>query len=283
MTAVAPSRDDVFLSIAVITKNESDRIHHLLEGADIADEVVVVDSGSIDRTVHICRGAGAKVIHREWQGYAAQKQYAMEQCRGAWVLNLDADEALSREAKNEILLALRDVPDEVAGFSMPRLSRYLNTWIRHGGWYPDRKVRLVRRDRARWVGDGIHERLEVRGHIRKLNHPILHHVYRDIADQVKTINTFSTVTAEHRRRARSGRYVWLGVLHAFGKFLECAVWKLGLLDGIPGLIIAVNSSFYVFLKHAKTWEKGLYKQERTSRDVSQESDDFSGAGAKQGK
>ncbi len=254
-----------FISLAVITLNEADRIGRLLQNSSFADEVVVVDSGSIDRTVEVCRSAGARVIHHEWQGYAGQKQFAMEQARGRWILNLDADEVVSQQLATEILLATESAPEDVDGFSVPRLSRYLNRWIRHGGWYPDRKVRLVRKGRAAWIGDGIHETLEVEGRVLKLRHPLLHYVYRNIADQVKTINTFSTVNATHRRRSRSSWYVILGLLHAIGKFLECAVWKLGILDGIPGLVIAVNSSFYVFLKHAKTWEKGLPKDERKLR------------------
>ncbi len=245
------------LSLAVITKNEADRIGRLLASASIADEVLVVDSGSSDATVEICQSRGAKVLHNEWKGYAAQKQFALEMAQGRWILNLDADEALSEESAEEILAAIRGAESNIMGFSMPRLSRYLNRWIRHGGWYPDRKVRLVRKGYGRWIGDGLHERLEVSGTVKELQHPFLHYVYRDISDQMNTINRFSTVTADHREDSASAAYVFLGLLHAVGKFLECAVWKKGFLDGIPGIIIAVNSAFYVFLKHAKAWEKGL--------------------------
>jgi glycosyltransferase involved in cell wall biosynthesis len=246
-----------FLSLVVIAKNEADRIPRLLQTAAFADEVVVVDSGSSDATPELCRAAGARVLHQEWQGYVQQKQIALDAANGDWILNLDADEALSRKSQDEILHAIKNAGPDIAGFSLPRLSRYLNRWIRHGGWYPDRKVRLVRRGHGRWLGDGLHEKLEVSGRIQELEHPLLHFVYRDITDQVNTINRFSTVTAEHRSTVGSGWYVVLGVFHAIGKFLECAVWKLGILDGIPGVVIAMNSAFYVFLKHAKAWEAGL--------------------------
>lgn len=246
-----------FLSVAVIALNEADRIGTLLESCSLADEVIVVDSGSTDGTVQICVQLGATVSHRPWSGYAEQKQYALDQASGQWILNLDADEVLSPESAREILHALHEADPSVDAFSIPRLSRYLERWIKHGGWYPDRKVRLVRRGCGRWVGDGLHEALTVEGRVQSLRYPILHFVYRDVSDQVTTINQFSSISANSRHYQTSAAYVILGLFHAVGKFLECAVWKLGILDGIPGLIIATNSAFYVFLKHAKAWEKGL--------------------------
>ncbi len=252
------------LSLVVIAMNEADRIPRLLQTTTFCDEVVVVDSGSTDATPQICRAAGARVVHHEWTGYVRQKQIALETASGEWILNLDADEALSSESEREILQAITNADADVHGFSMPRLSRYLNRWIRHGGWYPDRKVRLVRRGHGQWGGDGLHEKLEVSGTIKELKHPLLHFVYRDIRDQIETINRFSSVTAEHRPTPASGLYVMLGLFHAVGKFLECAVWKLGILDGVPGIVIAMNSAFYVFLKHAKAWEKGLAPEQSTA-------------------
>jgi glycosyltransferase involved in cell wall biosynthesis len=254
------------LSVAVIAKNEVDRIGRLLDSVGIADEVVVVDSGSTDGTIELCESRGARVVFVEWQGYARQKQAAMDLARGEWVLNLDADEALSPELAQEISEAIEMADPSVKGFSMPRLSRYLGRWIWHGGWYPDRKVRLVRRGSGRWTGDGLHERLEVSGIVRELRHPLLHFVYRDISDQVRTINTFSTVFVQSLRRPASSLSIWYGLFHAFGKFLECALWKRGMLDGIPGLIIAVNSAFYVFLKHAKAWEQSHAGVHRSGRE-----------------
>jgi glycosyltransferase involved in cell wall biosynthesis len=257
MTDQPPRTSRPFLSVAIITLNEADRIPRLLASVVAADEIVVVDSGSSDDTVNLCDAAGARVIHHPWTGYPAQKQFAMENCRGEWILNLDADEIVSEESAQEILNAVKAAELDVNGFSMPRLSRYLDRWIRHGGWYPDRKVRLVRRGRAHWVGHGLHEKLQVSGTTSELKFPLLHYVYRDISDQLKTIDRFSAVAVENRTGPASAAYVVWGLFHAFGKFLECAVWKLGVLDGIPGLIIAANSAFYVFLRHAKAWEKGL--------------------------
>lgn len=244
------------ISIVVITLNEADRILPLLKCAAFADEVIVVDSGSTDGTQEICRAAGARVITRPWQGFAEQKQYAMQQASFEWILNLDADERISDSLAAEILESIQRAPAEICGFSMPRLSRYLGTWIRHGGWYPDRKLRLVRKGCGQWKGRGLHEKLEVSGKVQTLSSPILHEVYRHISDQVKTINRFSDVYAtEHP--ATGAWFVAAGVFHALGKFMECYLWKLGALDGTAGLVIAMNSAWYVFLKHAKVWEKGL--------------------------
>lgn len=243
------------ISIVVIAFNEADRIGHLLGRSTFADEVIVVDSGSSDGTVALCESAGARVIHRPWQGYADQKQFAMEQAKGAWVLNLDADEHVSAELAEEIRTAVANAPPSVAAFSMPRLSYYLGRWIRHGGWYPDRKVRLVRRGAGRWIGDSIHERLTVAGQVQALKSPLHHLVYRNIADHVTTANRFSDVYAQHRQGAGAFFLVG-GIFHTMGKFLECYLWKRGFLDGWPGLIIAMVSAGYIFLKHAKAWEKG---------------------------
>lgn len=243
------------ISIVVIALNEADRIGHLLRRTAFADEVIVVDSGSTDNTVSLCESAGARVIHRPWTGYADQKQFAMEQATGQWILNLDADEYVPDGLAAEIRTALPGAPPSVTAFSMPRLSYYLGRWIRHGGWYPDRKVRLVRKGAGRWVGDGLHERLVVNGTVHALKSPFHHLVYRNIADHVKTANQFSDVYAGHRGGAGSF-FLLGGIPHTLGKFLECYLWKRGFLDGWPGLVIAMVSSGYVFLKHAKAWEAG---------------------------
>ncbi len=243
------------ISIAVIAKNEVDRIGRLLKSAEFADEVVVVDSGSTDGTQALCEQMGARVVFNEWSGYAAQKQFAMEHTASEWILNLDADEEISDSLAEEIQDAIKNAAPDVCAFSMPRLSRYLGRWIRHGGWYPDRKVRLVRRGRGIWRGT-LHEQLVVDGKIERLSKPILHYVYRGISDHVVTINKFSDLYAAERTPAGKC-FVLIGVLHALGKLAECYLWKLGFLDGIAGLVIAMNSAWYVFLKHAKSWESGL--------------------------
>jgi len=250
------------IAIAVIAKNEVDRIGRLLKGATFADEIVVIDSGSTDGTQTLCEKMGAKVLFNEWPGYSAQKQFALEATTADWILNLDADEAISEALAREIQDATANARPDVCAFSMPRLSWYLGRWIKHGGWYPDRKVRLVRRDKGKWSGDTLHEHLMVEGKTFHLSNPILHYVYRGISDQLNTMNRFSDIYAAARGPSKSW-FVMAGIVHVIGKFAECYVWKLGFLDGIAGLVIAVNSAWYVFLKHAKSWELGLHEENRS--------------------
>jgi len=244
------------ISLSIIAKNEADRISRLLKSVRFADEVLVVDSGSTDGTQEVCKKLGAKVVFHEWAGYAAQKQFAMDCSTSEWILNLDADEEISDSLAREMQQAIKNAGPDVSAFSMPRLSKYLGKWIKHGGWYPDLKVRLVRRGKGMWKGEGLHEKLIVNGKIKQLSEPILHHVYRGISDHVVTINRFSDIYAVERGPV-GGWFVLAGAVHALGKFAECYLWKLGFLDGIPGLVIAMNSAWYVFLKHAKAWEAGL--------------------------
>jgi len=244
------------ISVAIIAKNEADRIGGLLASVAFADEVVVVDSGSTDGTQAICEKAGAKVIYHPWAGYVEQKQFALEATSHEWIFSLDADEEVPEDLAAEILAAVRSAGPDVGGFSMPRISKYLGRWIRHGGWYPDRKVRLVRRGRGRWQGVNPHDKLVAEGRVVDLTRPFRHYVYRSISDQVVTMNSFSEIYAR-QDAPRGGWFVVAGLFHAAGKFLECYLWKLGFLDGLPGLVIAINSAGYVFLKHAKRWERSL--------------------------
>jgi glycosyltransferase involved in cell wall biosynthesis len=245
------------LSVVIITKNEEDRIGNLLSSVSFADEIVVVDSGSSDGTLDICKSYGAKIFHQQWLGYTGQKQFAMQKASCDWVLSLDADEFIPDETRLEILDVLSVETNQAVGFSFPRLSWYLDKWIYHGGWFPDRKVRLVRSGSARWVGEALHEKLEVYGTVKLLENPIWHYVYRNISDQIRTVNTFSSTFATQRKSRFPRFYLALGLFHAVSKFFECAIWKLGVLDGPQGLVIAMNSAFYVFLKHAKVWEYSL--------------------------
>lgn len=248
------------LSVCIISCNEEERIGDCLASVSWADEIIVVDSGSADRTRAIAAAAGARVIERPWPGFVAQKNFALEQATADWVLCLDCDERVSPPLAEEIRGVLAAPPAGVDGWSMPRRTRYLGRWITHGGWYPDRKVRLVRRGRARWGGVDPHDRLFADGRVEKLAGDLHHYTYRDIADHLRTIDRFTTIgAAELRARGRRGGLLPL-LLHPPGKFLRMYLLRLGFLDGAAGFLVAVLGSYYVFLKYAKLWELDRVKR-----------------------
>ena len=243
------------ISATLITLNEERNLLRALESLRCCDEWIVVDSGSSDRTREIAEAFGAKVLRHDWQGYTKQKNFAARAAAYDWVLALDADEALSGELASEIEAlkhgALNDAGPEFSAYRFPRRARYLGKWIRHSGWYPDRKVRLYDRRKARWVGDYVHESVEVDAAAGDLDGDLLHYTCESLAEHVATANRYTTLAA--REIAASGRRVrWrdLTVAPAWTFFQTC-VLKQGFRDGIEGLAIAWMAAFYVFLKYMK--------------------------------
>jgi glycosyltransferase involved in cell wall biosynthesis len=250
----APPAARATLAVCVITRDEEDRIGACLDSVAFADELLVVDSGSTDRTVEVARARGARVIVRDWPGYAEQKNFAMDQVGADWVLSVDADERVSPELAAALRELLAAPPPGVDGCSVARRTWYLGRWIRHGGWYPDRKVRLARRGRGRWQGAGVHERLEVAGPVRALAGDLLHYTYRDIADHLRVIDRYTTAAAGELAAAGAGGALAGMLLHPPLKFLKMYLLKAGFLDGQAGFVVAALGGYYVFLKYAKLWE-----------------------------
>jgi len=249
----------VDISVVIITFNEEKRLEPALKSvAGVASEIIVVDSHSTDGTVKLARRYTPKVFERAWTNFADQKNFANAQAAGPWILSLDADERLSPELRDEILALRRGEPD-CAGFSMPRLVHYLGRWIRHSGWYPDRKIRLFRKDRAVWKGEYVHESLLLDGPLGRLKGPLHHFTYETIAAHVARINTFSGLGAQKLyARGKKGRFLHLLVL-PWARFFKSYILQLGVLDGFPGLVIAALSGYAVFLRYAKLreiWKKG---------------------------
>jgi glycosyltransferase involved in cell wall biosynthesis len=246
----------VKLSAVVVCGDEEANIADCLESVRWCDEIVVVDSLSHDRTPEIARRFTERVISRPWAGYVAQKQFALEQATGDWVLSLDADERCTPELRDALRDALAGTETAgVAGFEVRRHVFYLGRWIDHGGWYPDWKLRVVRRGRARWTGTDPHDRLEADGPVRRLAADLVHLTYRDFAQQLRTVDHFSEVVAEGWLK-EGRRFSLLDALfHPPAKFLECYVWKRGFLDGWPGFVIAATSAFYIFARQVKLREK----------------------------
>ncbi|HEX8330190.1 MAG TPA: glycosyltransferase family 2 protein [Hymenobacter sp.] len=243
----------VSLSVVVITFNEEANIARCLQAlGNVADDVLVVDSFSTDATVEICRQHGARVIQHAFVGYVEQKNYATGQAKFDHVLQLDADEVLTDELRQSISAAKQNW--QHAAYSLARLTNYCGHWVRHGGWYPDRKLRLYDRRLGRWTGLLLHERYEVdpaqtTGDLRG---DALHYSYPSIAQHVSQLNKFTSITAQELAlRGKTNVNVFHLLLKPLWKFVHGYFFRLGFLDGFAGLCIAGVSAWGVFLKFAK--------------------------------
>lgn len=238
------------ISATLVTLNEERNLPRALESLRWCDEIVVVDSGSSDRTREIARSHGARVIENEWPGYAKQKNLAAEAASHDWILSLDADERLSPELEQE-LRQLRSEGPRFDAYSMPRLARYLGRWIRHGGWYPDRKIRLYDRRKARWAGAYVHEAVSCDGAIGELQSDLLHDTCETFSDHIRTVDRYTTLAAQEM--AAAGRRVSLPrlLLAPPWTFVRTYFLRLGALDGWQGFLIASMAAFYVFAKYVK--------------------------------
>lgn len=241
------------LSAVVITRNEETNIERCLKSVSFCDEIIVVDSESTDQTREIAARYATKVIVHSWKGYAAQKNFAVEASSGEWVLSLDADEEVSAELREEILSILQRAPEHQA-YSVPRKTMQFGKWIRYGGWYPNRLVRLFKKGTGRWEGEEVHEFWKTTGTAGQLAGHLFHYSFKNLSDQVERNNKYSSLGALRLRK--SGRAFSLTGLtfKSVSKFMETYFLKLGFLDGYPGFIISVSAAYSVFLKWAKLWE-----------------------------
>lgn len=239
------------ISATIITFNEERNIARAIESLRCCDEILVVDSGSIDRTVDIAQKLGARVVECPWRGYAAQKNLASEEATNDWILSLDADESLSESLEAEIWHLKKSGP-QFDGYTMPRLAQYLGRWILHSGWYPDRKVRLFDRRKSKWVGDFVHESVQVNGRVGHLNSNILHFTCGSLSEHLKVMDTYTTLAAEQMVAMKSPIGWRHLVLDPPWTFFRTYVLQRGFLDGIEGLAIAYMAALYNFLKYAKT-------------------------------
>lgn len=245
--------NNIKISAAIITFNEEKNIKRCIDSLDFVDEVIVVDSLSSDQTCKIAQELGAKVIDQKFLGHIAQKQLAVDNCTHNWIISLDADEEVSFELKDSILELLEKGFDKDA-YEMNRVSFHLGCWIRHGGWYPDRKIRLFNKQKAYWGGYNPHDKVIVDGSVGRVKGDLQHYVFKDLRHNIDTNNSYSSIMAEDLYKdGKSFSYAKL-FLKPLGKFLETYVYKKGFLDGMPGFIIAVGAAYSMFLKFAKLWE-----------------------------
>lgn len=252
------------VSVVIITKDEEINIGDALESVKDFEDVVVVDSFSKDRTIEISRQYTSRVFQHEWQGYAAQKQEAVDYAQRQWVLILDADERVSPELKKEILekITLNSellTQNSCRGFYIPRRNFFLGRWIKHSGWWPDYTLRLFKKDVSHLEPRAVHEKVVVNGFTDYLKCPLEHYTYRTISDYIKKMENYSTLAAEEillKNPAQSP--VSLLAKMALGPvftFFKMFFIKQGFRDGIHGFMLAALYGFYTFLKYAKAWEK----------------------------
>ena len=249
------------LSVVVITRNEESNIGRTLESVQSLvregqGEIIVVDSGSTDRTVEIARSYGAMVYIREWRGFADQKNWGLGQATGDWLLSLDADESVEPELADEIRDVLCADPPE-NGFWVKRKNYFLGRWIRHGGHYPDPKLRLFRRGKGEFEKRLVHETVQVSGPTRKLAHDLLHHAYPTLAVYIEHMDRYSSLGAEMVvAKGYCGFSVFDIAIRPWATFFYNYFLRLGFLDGREGLLLHLYHAVYVSWKYAKVWELG---------------------------
>jgi len=246
------------LSVVIITRDEEESIGAALDSVGFADEIVLVDSGSRDRTVEIARSRGARVIQTtDWPGFGAQKNRALDHATRDWVLSLDADERVTPELRAEIEAMLRGGATQDA-YDVPRLSSYCGRYMRHGGWWPDHVTRLFRRDKARFSDDLVHERLVVTGSTGRLKGHLLHEAFEDFEEVLRKVDHYSTANARmmHARGKRGS--LAAAILHGGWAFFRTYVLRGGFLDGRHGFMLAVSNAegtYYRYLKLMRLGEK----------------------------
>lgn len=255
------------ISATIVTLNEERNLPRALESLIVVDEVVVVDSGSTDRTVEIARAYGAKVAVNAWPGYAAQKNFAASLAAHDWILAIDADEALSELLQAEIMElrgglgaavgsavrggATAAGPPQVAGFCFPRRAQYLGGWIHHSGWYPDAKIRLYDRRNAHWAGDYVHESVQTDGPVAALAGDLHHFTCDSLDEHRRTMDRYTTLAAAELRARGKRSSALRAVLSPPATFLKTYLLQQGFRDGYRGYLIARMAARYVALKHSK--------------------------------
>jgi glycosyltransferase involved in cell wall biosynthesis len=246
------------LSVAIVTHNEEANLPRTLESVKWADEIVVVDSESTDRTCDIARGYGARIVVEPWRGYVAQKQFAIDLCTKDWVLLLDADEEVSAGLAQEIRAVIVD-PSAASGYKLPRKNLFLGRWMRHGGFYPDPKLRLFRRGAGFVTGHDPHDRCELKPDVlqwtQQFRNPIVHYTYPSLTLYLAHMNRYSSLGAQ-LAFAKGHRDFSIAdiVLRPFATFFYNYFFRLGFLDGPEGLLLHLYHAGYVSWKYAKAWE-----------------------------
>ncbi len=249
------------LSVTIITYNEEENIRNCIESVKWADENVIVDAESNDRTVEICREYTDKVFLNPWPGHKEQKNFAISKASNLWIFSIDADEIVPDELKTFILEELKSPAFD--GYKFPRQNYFLGKWLKHGGWYPDHVLRLFRKDKGFFGGINPHDKVVIEsGKVVTVSIPIIHYTYKSISHFVAKQNMYSTIAAQEMVKSREVEKITLYkmITKPPWKFIETYFIKMGFLDGLHGLIVATGAAYVAFWKQAKIWELSRYEK-----------------------
>lgn len=244
-------KEKINISIAIITKNEEANLSSCLQSVYFADDIVIVDSGSMDRTTDIAKEFGCRVFIEEWKGYGPQKNSAIEKCKHEWVLIIDADERVPSETMQKIVEILQN--PEADAYSFPRKNFFHNKWIKNCGWWPDESIRFVKKSAGRFI-NLTHEKWETAGVVKGLDVPIEHYVFKSYSDMVKIMESRSTHMAAELYHSGKRVKPMTSVIHGLSMFIKIYFIQLGFLEGIDGFVIALTRAGGSFLKYAKLLE-----------------------------
>ena len=243
---------EIPLSITIICKNEEKNIYNCLESVKWADEIVVVDAFSTDKTIEIARRYTDKVFQNKWEGYAEQRKFALSKVSHQWVFSLDADEKCTEELKSEILDAIQN-SKEIAGYKIPRKSYFLGKWIKHCGWYPGYQLRLFKKSETTVTDRLVHEGYEVNGTIGYLKNAIEHYTVNSIEDYMNRVNIYSTLQAYEKNNRKKVKFTDL-FFRPISSFIRQFFIQRGFLDGVYGLMVTFFDVITNMLTYMKIWE-----------------------------
>lgn len=242
------------VSAFIVCMNEERQIRRCLDSIKWCDEIVVIDSGSTDRTLEICREYTDRIVNRPWPGFVEQKRFGLLQCTSDWVLNIDADEVVTDELRDEIQATLM-APGGHQGFYLLRVVHYLGKFWRKGGWYPEYRLRLCLRTATTWGGDDPHEKAIVSGPTRRLRGELHHFTYEDFSNQIRSLNNFATAAADTLWKKGVRPSLLKILLNPLARFVKFYLLRKGFREGMSGFLVAGIEAFYVYLKYVKLWER----------------------------
>jgi glycosyltransferase involved in cell wall biosynthesis len=242
------------ISVVIITLNEEHNIRKCLESIKWIDEIIVIDSGSADKTLDIAKEYTNKIYNIKWKGFSYAKNFGIDKCSSEWILSIDADEIITQDLKEEIWDAVKN--NSADAFYMPRILYFCNKPVKYGGCYPDKQIRLFKKEKGKFNNVPVHEKIVMQENstIKNLKNDLLHYSYNSIFDYFVRFNRYTSLDAE-KKKNNGDRFHFFDILIFPWELFRRLVLKLGMLDGIPGIFYHIFSAMSSLVKYAKLWEK----------------------------